>query len=128
MTNHLRTVVVALAAMGVAEIAAVACSDPVTVCPATLKVSNTIPDTTTIRVGAATIAIAGSVWTGCGSAPLAADYIWKTSDSTIVRVTPIDSTHASILGLRPGLATVGPHFQHDTVGINPSAVRVTVVP
>jgi hypothetical protein len=42
------------------------CADsPTVMCPAILYQKLTVPDTTTIKVGASTIAIAGASWGGC---------------------------------------------------------------
>lgn len=103
------------------------CRDAVAICGGLEYLGRTQPDTTTIKVGAATIAIAGQAYGTCG-APPARDYIWQISDSSIVAVTPIDSIHASILGLRPGRATVRPAYRAggDSQFIN--AASVTVVP
>jgi hypothetical protein len=109
--------------------AAAGCHDgPTVVCPAILYMASTNPDTTTIKVGAATIAIAGSTWGGCEAGPPPPDFIWKNSDSGVVRVTALDSIHARIQGLRPGRAVVTPIYQHDLTRASPPSVTVTVVP
>ena len=110
--------------------ALVACADSSTQpCILAATVRPTRPDTATIKVGAATIAIAGAEWGACDNGPPAAEYVWKNTDSTIARVTPIDSLHAQILGLRPGLAVVTPFYRNSALAIAPlGGVTVTVVP
>jgi hypothetical protein len=104
------------------------CNEPTVVCPAILSIGVTRPDTTTIKVGAATIAIAGDTYGGCEHAPPPPDFSWSASDSSVVRVTALDSLHARIQGLKPGFAIVTPHYQHDPERASPPPVRVTVVP
>lgn len=96
-------------------------------CPAILHISLTRPDTTTIKVGAATIVIAGAAWGGCESGPPPADFVWTVSDSAVARVTPLDSLHASVLGRRPGVAVITPRYR-DSTRVPPPSVTVTVVP
>lgn len=109
-----------------AVVVILACADsPVITCPSILYVKKTIPDTTTIKVGAATIAIAGAAYGGCETGPPPPDFVW-VADSTVVSVAPIDSIHARIQGLRPGKTTVTPTYR--TAHDEPSAVTVTVVP
>jgi hypothetical protein len=50
-----------------AAIALAACSSPTTVCAGVQIVRSTLPDTTTIKVGAATIAIGGESYGWCGA-------------------------------------------------------------
>lgn len=102
-----------------------ACGSP-TVCPLILELRLTVPDTTTIKVGAATIAIAGESWGGCETGPPSHDYFWNASDSTVVAVTALDSIHARIQGLKPGRAVVTPTYR--TGRSVHSATSVTVVP
>jgi hypothetical protein len=114
-------------AFGLSIVAAVACTDsPVTVCPAILYFKPTVPDTTTIKVGASTIAIAGATWGGCETGPPPPDFVWKVADSTVVSVVPLDSVHARIQGLRPGTSTVTPTYK--TSREAPPPITVTVVP
>jgi hypothetical protein len=91
-----------------------------------LYVKPSVPDTTTIKVGAATIAIAGDAYGGCETKPPPADFVWTSSDSTVAMVTALDSIHARIQGKRPGHATVTPAYRSGHPG--PSGVAVTVVP
>ena len=106
--------------------ATLGCSNVPTVCPAILVAKPTLPDTTTINVGASTIAIAGATWGGCETGPPPPDFVWQASDSTVVSVTTLDSLHARIQGLRPGTATVTPFYRSSRFA--PSSVKVTVVP
>jgi len=99
---------------------------PTVVCPGILESKSTVPDTTTIKVGASTIAIAGATWGGCETGPPPPDFIWRASDSAVVSVTALDSIHARIQGLRPGIATVTPSYRSGRIA--PSSVKVTVVP
>jgi hypothetical protein len=99
---------------------------PTVVCPAILYLKATVPDTTTIKVGASATAVAGSAYGGCDRGPPPADFVWKISDSAIVSVVSLDSIHARIQGLRPGTATVTPVYRSGAVG--PDGVRVGVVP
>jgi hypothetical protein len=109
------------------SVGALSCGDlPNVVCPEILFQKPTIPDTTTIKVGASTIAIAGASWGGCETGPPAPDFVWKTSDATVVSVTPLDSVHARIQGLGPGVATITPTYRSERSA--PPPVRVTVVP
>ena len=116
---------VVLLAIGFGTVLGLGCGD-ITVCPAILHLKPTIPDTTTIKVGAATIAIAGATWGGCEDGPPPPDFVWKASDSSIVSVTALDSIHARIRGLRPGVAIVTPAYRSGRLA--PPAVTVTVVP
>lgn len=102
------------------------CNDPITVCPAILYFRSTIPDTTTIKVGASTIAIAGDTWGGCDAEPPPRAFRWKNSDSTVVKVTPLDSLHARIQALRVGRAVVMPDYGPSFT--EPVTLTVTVVP
>jgi hypothetical protein len=102
-----------------------ACGSP-TVCPLILELRLTVPDTTTIKVGGATIAIAGESWGGCETGPPLYDYFWSASDSTVVAVSALDSIHARIRGLKPGRAVVTPIYR--TGRSVHSATSVTVVP
>ena len=106
-------------------LASQACRDVVSVCTVTAVVRLTTPDTTTIKVGASTIAIAGEQIEPC-RAPPARDYLWRISDSTFISVEAFDSIYARIRGIRPGTATVTPTYR--TSGIAVSSVHVTVVP
>ncbi|HXT16162.1 MAG TPA: hypothetical protein VN706_11070 [Gemmatimonadaceae bacterium] len=105
--------------------AGVSCSDPVTVCGGVEVIGLTIPDTTTIKMGASTLAIAGDDYGTCSPRP-ARDFIWSVSDSTVVSVTPLDSVIASIHALRPGHAAITPRYRAS--GIPVPSVGVTVVP
>ena len=108
-------------------VVAVGCSDsPTVVCPAILHLKPSVPDTTTIKVGAATIAIAGATWGGCETGPPRPDFVWKASDSAVVSVVALDSIHARIQGRRPGMATVTPTYRDGREA--PPPVVVTVVP
>jgi hypothetical protein len=109
-----------------AALLGVSCDSPVVVCPAILYLKASVPDTTTIKVGAATIAIAGATWGGCETGPPSPDFIWKASDSAVVAVIALDSIHARIQGRRPGVATVTPTYR--TGREAPPPVVVTVVP
>lgn len=103
-----------------------ACSDNrVTVCGGVEIVSPTLPDTATIKVGAATIAIAGVSYGSCGPPP-ARQYVWRISDSSVVTVDVIDSIHVWITGRRVGHAIVTPAYRSggDPLG----GVTLTVVP
>ena len=103
------------------------CGDsPSVVCPAILHLQPSVPDTTTIKVGAATIAIAGATWGGCETSPPPPAFIWKASDSAVVSVVALDSIHARIQGRRPGVATVTPTYRSGREA--PPPVVVTVVP
>lgn len=114
-------------ALVVALTAVAGCRDsPTTICPAILYIKPTVPDTTTIKVGAATIAIAGATWGGCQSGPMPGDFAWQASDSTIVSVTALDSIHGRIQGLRPGHAVVTPIYRDGRPA--PTPALVTVVP
>ena len=105
----------------------VGCRDgPTVVCPAILYVKPSVPDTTTIKVGASTIAIAGAAYGGCDRGPPPPDFVWTVSDSTVVVVTAIDSIHARIQGRHPGQAIVTPTYRSQRPG--PTGVAVTVVP
>ena len=95
------------------------------VCTVQALVRPTTPDTTTIKVGASTIAIAGESVEPC-HAPPTRDYLWRVSDSTVISVEAFDAIDARIRGLRPGTATVTPTYR--TSGIALSSVQVTVVP
>src|SRR5262249_31474810 len=106
-------------------LSAVACADPITVCPAILHIKPTVPDTTTIKAGASTLAIAGATWGG-ETGPPPPDFVWKVADSTVVSVVPLDSVHARIQGLRPGRSTVTPTYKTNREA--PPPVTVTVVP
>ena len=104
---------------------------PLAVCEGVERGKATIPDTTTIKVGSASIAIAGAVWGACvGTAgynvPPPPDFIWTTSDSSIATVTSLDSGVARIHGRAPGHAVIRPLYA--TGGDSPSSVTVTVVP
>jgi hypothetical protein len=113
--------------LGVPIVAAAGCGDSSIVgCPAILLLKTTLPDTTTIKVGASTIAIAGATWGGCEAGPPPPDFVWKTSDSTVVSVAPLDSVHARLQGRGPGKATVTPIYRSGREA--PSPVTVTVVP
>lgn len=102
-----------------------ACSSPTIVCGGLQFQRQTLPDTTTIKVGAATIAIAGDSYDTCAGPP-AHQYVWNVSDSSVVKVAPIDSVHARITGLRSGRATVTPVYAAGGDAL--SAIAVTVVP
>ena len=107
--------------------AAVACRDAVVgVCPAILYIKPSLPDTVTIKVGASTIAVAGATYGGCEAGPPPPDFVWRTTDSTVVLVVALDSIHARIQGRRAGRAVVTPAYR--TAREAPSAVTVTVVP
>src|SRR5262249_54387437 len=108
--------------------ALLACNSPVTVCPAILYMKPTVPDTTTIKVGAATIAIAGAIWGGCDLGPPPPDFVWASSDSSIATVAALDSVHARIQGRRPGIALIQPTYRVAKPVRQPDPVRVTVVP
>jgi hypothetical protein len=96
------------------------------VCPLSLIARLTIPDTTTIKVGASTVAIAGEEYGTCGGEVRPArDYLWLPTDSTIVSAKPLDSIHARIQGLRPGRTLVRVRYR---TGVFVSPVDVTVVP
>lgn len=111
-------------ALAASIVTAVSCSDsPTTVCPAILYFSPSMPDTTTIKAGASTIAIAGATWGGCETGPPPPDFVWKSSDSSVVSVVAFDSIHARIQGLRPGKAIVTPTYRS---GRPPSPVPVAV--
>ena len=107
----------------------VACRDTPTVCAGLQRVEPTLPDTVTLKVGAAAIAIAGQSYGFCRGVPdepRVRLYSWRISDSTVVAVSPIDSIHARITALRPGAATVTPAYR--AAGPELSSVRVMVVP
>jgi len=108
-----------------AALASLSCRGDV-VCPAILRGRLTLPETTTIKVGASSIAIAGASWGGCETGPPAPDFVWKTSDSSIASVLPLHSLHASIQGRHPGVAIVTPTYRSGRS--SPSSVEVTVVP
>jgi len=111
-----------------AVVGGAACKSDSISCPPILVVGLTRPDTTTIKVAAATIAIAGATYGGCEQGPPPPDFAWTASDSTVVRVTALDSIHARIIGLRPGVAAVTPRYRHDPARASPPPVTVTVVP
>jgi hypothetical protein len=107
-------------------VSAIGCKDAIVTCPAILYLQPTIPDTTTIKVGASTIAIAGATWGGCETGPPPPDFVWRASDSTVVSVLALDSVHARIQGLRPGKSFVTPTYRSGRA--SPPPVTVTVVP
>jgi hypothetical protein len=114
-------------AAAVVMIALVGCGDsPMVVCPDNLIQKLTLPDTTTIKVGASTIAIAGASWGGCETGPPPPDFVWITSDPAVATVVALDSVHARIQGIRPGTAIVTPTYR--TQRAAPRGVSVTVVP
>lgn len=109
-------------------VAATNCSE-YTGCPSSLLLKATLPETTTIRVGTATTATAGETRLGCEQdSPPVPDFTWKTSDSSVVSVTMLDSIHGRILALRPGSALVTPVYRRDPTQPTPPPVIVTVVP
>jgi hypothetical protein len=106
-----------------------ACRDIPTVCAGLQRVYATLPETVTVKINASTIAIAGQnygVCLGLPDDPPPRLYDWHASDSAVVAVTRIDSSHARIMGLRPGRATVTPRYQGG--GYELSSILVTVVP
>jgi hypothetical protein len=127
-TDVMRVLFARLAVVLAVGTAAVAgCRDlPTVACPDILYLKPTVPDTTTIKVGASTIAIAGATWGGCETGPPPPDFVWKASDSAVVAVTALDSIHARIQGLRPGRATVTPVYRNGRAAPPPAVV--TVVP
>src|SRR5437660_1110653 len=88
-------------------VACLSCSDVIRVCAGVAIVRRTIPDTTTIKVGASTIAIAGEDYDSCGPVPPRV-YDWHVSDSTVVTLVVIDSFDILIIGRRVGNAVVTP--------------------
>lgn len=108
--------------------AATACSEEIT-CAGVQYIRPTLPDTTTIKVDAATIAIAGESFGSCGTPSSDApprQYVWHVSDSAVVAVAVIDSIHVRLVGLRVGRAIVTPAYR---AGGDPlGSVTVTVVP
>lgn len=116
-----------LSVSAAAGILASACSATPTVCAGVEYIRPTIPDTTTIKVGAVTIAIGGESYGSCHSEP-ARLYVWTSSDSTIASVAALDSIHAEIRGVRPGRAVITPAYLNPDGGDLLEPVRVTVVP
>lgn len=112
-----------------AAVAGTACRDATTTAPCilVLYVTPTLPETVTVKVGASTIAIAGATQGACEARPRA-DFVWRVSDSNVVRVTPLDSINARIQGLRAGFATVTPFYRTDSTRTAPPGVSVTVIP
>lgn len=107
----------------------VACSAPPTACAGVGRESPTLPDTVTIKSGAATIAVAGESYGVClgePEHPPPRNFVWTSSNETVATVVAIDSIHASIVGRSPGTATVTPSYVSD--GGQLRAVQVTVVP
>ena len=98
-----------LASAGFAVMLVTACSSPTSVCAGLGRVSPTIPDTVTLKVGAATLALAGEDYDVCVGEPEhppAHNYLWISSDSTVAFVAPIDSIHARISGRHAGSAHI----------------------
>ena len=105
------------------------CREPVTVCAGLERYAPTMPDTSTIQVGNSIAALAGVSYGFCVGAPEhppPRQYIWASSDSSVVLVVPIDSMFARITGLRPGRAMVTPRYQSGGDALSP--VNITVVP
>ena len=106
-----------------------ACSAPPTACAGVGRESPTLPDTVTIKTGAATIAVAGESYGVClgePENPPPRSYVWTSSNEVVATVVAIDSIHASIVGRSPGTAQVTPRYVNG--GGQLTAVRVTVVP
>ena len=104
-----------------------ACRDSATpVCPLVLYVKPTAPRTVTLSVGGTTLATAGTTQGACDDGPPPADFLWTVADSTIASAVPLDSIHARIQALRPGLTTVTAAYRSS--GRGPGGVEVTVVP
>lgn len=106
-----------------------ACSSPTRVCAGLGRVSPTIPDTVTIKVGAATLALAGEDYDIClgePEHPPAHNYLWTSSDSAVAAVAPIDSVHARITGRRTGSAHVTVAYANG--GRQVGSIGVVVVP
>ena len=89
----------------------------------------TIPDTVTIKVGAATLALAGEDYDICVGEPEHPpphDYRWMSSDSAVAVVAPIDSIHARITGRRTGSAHITVAYANG--GRQVGSIGVVVVP
>jgi hypothetical protein len=110
-------------------IVAVACGDKrITVCAGLGIVGPSIPESTSIRVGEAFLATAGADYDTCLGEPSMrpiSRFSWHASDSTVVAITIIDSTHANVLGVRAGTTTITP--QYLTTGRTVSPIHVVVL-
>jgi hypothetical protein len=111
-------------AAAVVTVTVMSCRSASDTCDLVEHVRLTIPDTTTIEIGANAIAIGGESY-GCGQRP-ARDYVWTVSDSSAVAVAALDAIQARITGLHAGTAVVTPVYRAGGGALLP--VRVTVVP
>ncbi len=120
-----RTLIAAAAAVLV-----LGCDDHIeTACAGLEFTALSTPDTATLRVGASLTAVAGAQYDTCVGEPSLApprQFVWRASDTTIVRVQPLDSTHAEITALRAGTATVTPSYRASGDAVPP--VHITVIP
>jgi hypothetical protein len=96
-------------------LAAIACTHhPTEVCAGLELEGQSTPDSASIRIGESFIATAGAEYGICAgqpSQPPAARFNWKSSDTTIVAIAPIDSNHARVTGLLVGSTYVTPTYQ-----------------
>lgn len=118
-----------LASACLAVIPVTACSSPTSICAGLGRVSPTIPDTVTLKMGAATLALAGEDYDICAGEPEHPpphNYLWISSDSTVAAVAPVDSIHARIIGRRIGSAHITVTYANG--GRQVGSIGVVVVP